>query len=127
MKRILIVDDEDHIRVVLEARLSSAGFEVHQAVDGEEAIKKVNEIKPNLIVLDIKMPIMDGWEVLEKIKSNPETKSIPVIMLTVLSKIEEKMRAFAIGAEDYLTKPFSDSELMEKIFRHLSTENLNFT
>lgn len=112
MKTILIVEDEMTISMVLAAYLEKEGFTVHQAYDGLVGIQKVVEVHPSLVLLDVMMPNLDGWSVLEKIR---ETSSCPVIMLTALSNTEQKLKGFDGGADDYITKPFIADEVVARV------------
>ena len=113
-ERILVVDDEPDILSVLVYHLSREGFRVTAAIDGEAAIAAA-ETLPDLIVLDIMLPVMDGYEVLRTIRSNELTRRIPVILLTARLQEEERVRGFEYGADDYVTKPFSARELVLRI------------
>lgn len=120
MSRILVAEDDAYIFRMLEFRLNSLGHEIIRAVDGAEALEFVARENPDLVLLDVMMPILDGFQVLRRLKSNDETKGIPVIMLT--AKGQEKDIVFGIetGAVDYVTKPFSFAELIARINRALS-------
>lgn len=111
-KKILVADDEKNIAKLVKVNLERAGFEVVVASDGIETLKKVEEEKPDLIVLDIMMPRMDGITVLKKLKEKEETKSIPVVMLTVKAEDEDIFRGWQEGADSYLTKPFNPAEVV---------------
>ncbi len=114
-KKILIIDDEFPMRYLIEHQLKREGFAVTLAKDGQDGLTAVSQQKPDLIVLDVMMPDMDGFEVCQHIKTTPETSQIPVIFLTASETKEYKTRAFAVGADDYLTKPFMAEELMAHI------------
>ena len=120
MSRILVAEDDAYIFRMLEFRLNSLGHEIIHAVDGAEALEFVARENPDLVLLDVMMPILDGFQVLRRLKSDDETKGIPVIMLT--AKGQEKDIVFGIetGAVDYVTKPFSFAELIARINRALS-------
>lgn len=101
---------------IYKTKLSQEGFSVAEAINGMEALKKLKDVKPDLILLDIIMPYVDGLEVLKKIKENEDTKNIPVILLTNLSQKEEVDKGMELGARDYLIKShFTPSEVLEKI------------
>lgn len=119
MARILVADDDPLSIKLLNFRLRSVGHEVIFAVNGGEALEVAMREKPDLVLLDIMMPVMNGFQVLRKLKSQEETKNIPVIMLT--SKVQEKDVVFGLeaGAEDYITKPFSFAELIARVNRAL--------
>jgi pilus assembly protein CpaE len=114
-KKILIIDDEFPMRYLIEYQLKKEGFTVALAKDGQDGLTAVVQHKPDLVVLDVMMPGIDGFEVCQQIKTTPETSQIPVIFLTASETKEYKTRAFAVGADDYLTKPFLAEELMAHI------------
>jgi DNA-binding response OmpR family regulator len=111
-KRILIADDEPHMLRVTELSLKKGGFEVILARDGRQAVELTTAQKPDLVVLDVVMPEMDGFEALRALKGNPETAGIPVIILTSRGQRIAQSEAESSGATLYLTKPFSPSELL---------------
>lgn len=115
MNKILIADDEAFIRDLIVTTLSDTDYDILTAKNGEEVLKIACEEKPDLILLDIMMPQMNGYDVCKKIKSSPETKSIKVIMLTALGGDTDRKKGFMVGADDYFSKPFSPSALMDKI------------
>jgi len=113
--RILVVDDEIYIVHILDFSLGMEGYEVITALDGEQALEKLKTDKPDLIVLDIMMPKLDGYEVCKAIKSSPETRHIPVILLSAKGRNVDQKLGFDVGADDYITKPFSPRKLVERI------------
>ncbi len=113
--RILVVDDEIYIVHILDFSLGMEGYEVVTALDGEEALRKVNEAKPDLIVLDIMMPKMDGYETCKALKSDAATKDIPVILLSAKGRNVDMQTGYDVGADDYITKPFSPRKLVDRI------------
>jgi len=113
--RILVVDDEIYIVHILDFSLGMEGYEVLTALDGEQALERVRSDKPDLIVLDIMMPKLDGYEVCRAVKSNPETRNIPVILLSAKGRNVDQKMGFDVGADDYITKPFSPRKLVERI------------
>jgi diguanylate cyclase (GGDEF)-like protein len=117
--KILVVDDEPHIRRILQFLLEQEGFEVLLAADGEKSLKILTTEKPDLILLDVMMPKMDGYSVLGKIRNNFETRNIPVIMLTAKGESAEKVKGLKSGANDYLTKPFNQEELLLRMHNML--------
>jgi DNA-binding response OmpR family regulator len=121
-KKIFIVEDELDFLSTLRERLEFEGFVVATAVDGEEALKKIPEEKPDLILLDIMLPEMNGYQVCRELKSNPETKTIPVVVVTAKSQESDKFWAKETGADDYLTKPFEMEELLQKIQDNLQED-----
>lgn len=116
-KKILAVDDERHIVRLVEVNLQRAGYEVVTAYDGKEALDKVKSEKPDLVVLDVMMPYMDGFEVLKNLKADPETAEIPVIMLTAKAQDADVFRGWQSGVDCYLTKPFNPMELLTFVKR----------
>ena len=114
-KKILVVDDEENIVELLKFNLELKGYQVECAYDGEEALKKAKDIKPSLILLDLMLPIMDGTTVCRKIREDEELKDTPIIMLTAKNMEKDKIFGLELGADDYITKPFSIKELMARI------------
>jgi len=103
-KKILVIEDEKTLRFLLNQTLAEEGFEVEEAIDGEEGIQKLKESKPDLILLDLLLPGIDGFEVLSRIKRDSDSESIPVIILSNLGQEEEVERGLKLGAIDYLIK-----------------------
>ena len=116
-KKILAVDDERHIVRLVEVNLQRAGYDVVTAYDGREALEKVKAESPDLIVLDVMMPYMDGFEVLKNLKADPVTAEIPVIMLTAKAQDADVFRGWQSGVDCYLTKPFNPMELLTFVKR----------
>ena len=114
-KRILIVDDEPNIVVSLEFLMKREGFEVAVAADGEAALRSVEEKKPDLVLLDIMLPKKNGFEVCQTIRANPEWQSIKVVMLTAKGRDTEVAKGTALGADAYMTKPFSTKDLIAQV------------
>ncbi len=115
-KKIVVVDDEQNILDLVEMILEAEGFTVSKALNGTEGIKMAQEEHPDLVLLDIMMPEMDGWVVYRKLKEDSKTKDIPVAMLTVKAQaIDKEMALDVIGVEDYITKPFTPDELVERV------------
>ena len=113
---IVIIEDDSAIRSVLSIALKGAGYTiVKEAESGDEGLKLVNELKPSLILLDLMLPGIDGFTVCSKIRENPETASIPIIMLTARSDENDIIRGLECGADDYITKPFSRQVLLARI------------
>ena len=113
--RILVADDEPHIRRILQFLLEQEGFEVHLVADGEEAWKAVAAFHPDLVLLDVMMPRMDGYSVLKIIRAGFETSRLPVIMLTAKGEADDKVRGLQGGANDYVVKPFNHEELILRV------------
>jgi diguanylate cyclase (GGDEF)-like protein len=113
--RILVVDDEEHIRKIVKFQLEKAGYTVDTAEDGLKALKAVEESPPDLILLDLMMPNMDGYEVCKRLKANYQMSHIPVIMVTAKANLENKLQGFEDGANDYVAKPFAITELLVRV------------
>jgi two-component system alkaline phosphatase synthesis response regulator PhoP len=113
--KILVVDDEVYILHILDFSLGAEGFEVITANNGELAIEKAKQEKPDLIVLDIMMPVLDGYETCRRLKREAETKNIPVVLLTAKGRDVDKRLGYEVGAVDYVVKPFSPNRLIERI------------
>jgi len=113
--KILIVDDAIDTVDLLKKRFRSEGYDTEEAYNGEEALQKVPEYNPDLIVLDIMMPKIDGYEVCQRLKADENTKYIPVLMLTAKGEVEHKVKGLDIGADDYLAKPFDYKELSARV------------
>jgi CheY-like chemotaxis protein len=120
--KILIVDDEPDYVTAIQCRLEWSHYDVVTACNGEEALKKTASEKPDLVLLDTNMPIMNGHEVLEQLKQNPELKDIPVIMVTALCEARDIAKASSFGIADYVAKPFDFADLVEKIANALGNK-----
>lgn len=115
MNKILVIDDEQTINELIKVNLELAGYKVIQALDGIKGFALSKQELPSVIVLDIMMPEVDGFTVAQRIRQNPETKNIPILMLTALSQLSDKVKGFDIGVDDYLVKPFEMEELKVRI------------
>jgi DNA-binding response OmpR family regulator len=115
-KRVLIADDEPNIVMSLEFLMEQNGYEVQVARDGEEALAAVGTFNPDLILLDVMMPLRSGFEVCQKIRENPDWQTIKIIMLTAKGREIEVAKGMALGANAYMTKPFSTKELLEQVY-----------
>jgi len=113
--KVLVVDDEEYIQHILNFSFGAEGYDVVTAADGEEGIKKAKSEKPDIIVLDIMMPKMDGYEACKRLKTDPNTKSIPVILLTAKGREVDRKLGSQAGADDYVVKPFSPGRLIERV------------
>ncbi len=122
-RKILTCDDEKHIVRLIQVNLERQGYEVITAFNGAECLEKVKEDRPDLIVLDVMMPEMTGFEVLDILKKDPETENIPVIMLTARAQDSDVLRGWQSGVECYLTKPFNPMELIAFVKRIFSMED----
>ena len=114
-RRILVVDDEEHIRRILKFQLEKNGYEVTTAENGEEALHHVRRLRPDLILLDLMMPKLDGFEVCRRLRDDFQTNHIPIIMLTAKSDLPDKIMGLKGGANDYLVKPYSNEELLLRV------------
>jgi two-component system alkaline phosphatase synthesis response regulator PhoP len=113
--KVLVVDDEEYIQHILNFSFGAEGYEVVTASDGEEGVSKAREEKPDIIVMDIMMPKMDGYEACKQIKTDPQTKDIPVILLTAKGRDADRKLGTEVGADDYVVKPFSPGRLIERV------------
>jgi DNA-binding response OmpR family regulator len=111
-RRILVVDDEERMVRFIRMNLEHDGFQVSEAFNGKEAIQKIRDVTPDLILLDVMMPDLDGFEVLETVR---EVSQVPVIMLTAKGEEDDRVRGLELGADDYVTKPFSPRELVSRV------------
>jgi two-component system alkaline phosphatase synthesis response regulator PhoP len=123
-KRILVVDDEIYIVHILEFTLTMEGYDVITAADGEEALRKVRDDRPDLVVLDIMMPKMDGYEVCRRLRQDEEAQGLPVILLSAKGRPIDRETGLEVGADDYIVKPFSPRRLLEKIKDLLQRQEL---
>ncbi len=116
VKKILIVEDDKFLRELIARKLTDEGLEIVEAVDGEDGIKKIKETKPDLVLLDLILPSIDGFEVLSRVKGDASLASIPIIILSNLGQKEEVEKGLDLGAADYLIKAhFTPGEIIEKI------------
>ena len=115
MSRILIADDEPHIRKLVSFALGNRGYEVVEACDGGEAVRLASETQPDLILLDVMMPVMTGYDALREIKADPTTAEIPVVMLSAKSQKTEVEEGLACGACEYICKPFTPKDLVQRV------------
>ncbi|MBU4023064.1 response regulator [Patescibacteria group bacterium] len=115
-ENILIIEDDKFLRELISKKLISQGFKIDEAIDGEEGLKKLQEIKPDLILLDLILPGLDGFEVLQRIKDDPGIASIPVLILSNLGQKDEIEKGLRLGAVDFLVKAhFTPEEIVQKI------------
>lgn len=115
--RVLVVDDNPNLQKIISTNLELAGYDVATVSDGVEALTKIEEVLPDLLLLDLMMPQMDGYEVARRVRShaNPSIANVPIIMLTAKGETEDKLRGFEVGADDYITKPFGSRELLARV------------
>ena len=114
-KRVLIVDDEPNIVISLEFLMNREGFEVSVARDGEEALRKVEESTPDVMLLDVMMPKKTGYEVCQQIRANPSLSGVKIVMLTAKGRDTEVAKGLDLGADAYMTKPFSTKDLVAQV------------
>ncbi len=119
-RSVLVVDDEPNIVLSIKFLMKQQGYEVRTASNGEEALQALDEKVPDLILLDVMMPKPDGYEVCQRIRATAKWRAIPVIMLTAKGREVEREKGFAMGADDYITKPFATQELVAKVQAILS-------
>ncbi|MFP4057501.1 MAG: PleD family two-component system response regulator [Candidatus Brocadiia bacterium] len=117
--KILVVDDERRVREMIEFRLRRFGYEVLQAADGREALDVAAEHQPDLILLDVMMPDLDGFQVCRRLRQNDATKGIPVVMLTAKADAKDVTYAYNSGAQDYVVKPYDPLVLQQKVAQNL--------
>src|SRR3954452_4264021 len=124
--RVLVVDDDDVIRQLITVNLELEGFEVIPAMDGQDALDKVKEARPDVVTLDVMMPRIDGWEAAARLRQDPETAHIRVILLSARAQEADIQRGEKIGVDAYLTKPFDPDELIDivrRLFESVGTES----
>ncbi len=123
--KVLVVDDNIPNVELLEAYLTAAGYHVEKAYDGEEALEAVNRDVPDLVLLDIMMPKLDGYQVCQRLKQEEKTRFVPVVMITALKELEDRIRGIEVGADDFLTKPFNKHELLTRVKSLLRIKGLH--
>jgi two-component system, OmpR family, alkaline phosphatase synthesis response regulator PhoP len=115
MRSVLIVDDEPNIVLSLQFLMKKAGFDVRTARDGEEALAEIARAAPDLVLLDVMMPKRDGFDVCQTVRANPAWQGIRIVLLTAKGRDVEREKGLALGADDYVTKPFSTRDVLERI------------
>jgi len=121
-KKILVVDDEPNIVLSLEFLMSQAGYAVRTAENGDEALRVVAQDRPDLVLLDINLPDISGYEVCQQIRANAAWGAIKILMITAKGRAVEREKGLALGADDYITKPFSAQEVVEKVAQYLDNQ-----
>ena len=121
-KKVLIVDDEPNIVAALEYLLQRKGYEIRIAADGEEALRQVQSFAPDLVLLDVMMPRQSGYEVCQRIRERPEWSAVRIVMLSAKGREAEVSKGLSLGADLYITKPFSNAELVARIGELLGEE-----
>ncbi len=119
IKKIVLAEDEPQIARLVEFKLKKEGYQVVSKGNGEEALAAIKAEKPDLILLDVMMPVMDGYEVLRRVKEDENLKNIPVVMLTAKAQERDVVKGIDLGADDYITKPFHPAELLARVKRIL--------
>ena len=114
-QKILVVDDEPHIVNLVRLTLSGDKYEVYSAYSGKEAIELAKKISPNLIILDLMMPAVDGYQVCEEIRKDEQTANVPIMILSAKSQLADKFKSINVGADDYMIKPFDPEELIKRV------------
>ncbi len=122
-EKILVVDDEPAVIMIISKYLEHKGYDVITATNGEEALAKALNDKPDLVLLDSRMPVMDGWEMLKRLRKHQGLNNIPVIMVTALCEAKDVTTASNLGIEDYITKPFDPTGLVEKVNQALKSKH----
>ena len=117
---ILVVEDQEDNRQILRDLLGNAGYELTEAENGEEAIAAVGRRRPDLILMDIQLPVMDGYEATRRIRTNPDLRSVPIIAVTSYALAGDEDKAFAAGCDGYVTKPYSPRDLLAKVRVYLA-------
>ena len=119
-KRILVVEDQEDNRQILRDLLSNAGFEMIEAEDGQQALTQAAKHKPDLILMDIQLPLLDGYEATRRIKANPALRTVPLIAVTSYALSGDDVKAFEAGCDAYVTKPFVPRQLLAKVREYLA-------
>lgn len=122
-KRVLLIEDNEANRHLATFLLEHAGCEVHHAGDGVRGLELAVALRPALVLLDIQMPEMDGYEVARRLRDNPETAAIPVIVVTSYAQVGDRQRAMSLGVADYLEKPFEPDDFLARVTRILSSHD----
>lgn len=120
-KRILVIEDQEDNRAILRDLLTAAEFDYIEAVDGAKGVAIAERERPDLILMDIQLPVLDGYQATRQIKSNPSLASIPIIAVTSYALSGDDQKALAAGCNDYVTKPYSPRALLEKVREHLAS------
>lgn len=122
-KNILVVDDEPHIVNLIKLSLNKDKYNVNGVYSAREAIQTLNKETPDLVVLDLMMPGVNGYELCQALRENPKTKGVPILILSAKSQMNDKLHAIDVGADDYMTKPFDPMELVRRIKLNLNMAN----
>ena len=119
-KRILVVEDQEDNRQILRDLLANAGYDMIEAEDGEQGVAAANRERPDLILMDIQLPVLDGYEATRRIRTNPDLKSVPIIAVTSYALAGDEDKALAAGCDGYVSKPYSPRELLAKVRTYLA-------
>ncbi|MBO3744907.1 response regulator [Streptosporangiaceae bacterium NEAU-GS5] len=122
---MLVVDDDEVIRQLIAVNLTLEGFDVVTASDGQDCLDRVHEVNPDVITLDVMMPRLDGWETASKLREDPATRHIKVMLITARAQEDDRKRGMGIGVDAYLTKPFDPAELIEVVRKLASDRSLS--
>lgn len=123
MHKILVVDDEKGIREIVKRVLTSKNFKVFTSPNGKDALETLREISPDLVILDVNMPLMNGYQVCREIRKDPLYKKLPVIILTVNDGVKDQLKGYESGSDEYMPKPFSPIELVQRINKLLKIKD----
>ena len=115
--RVLVVDDDDIIRHLICVNLQLEGFDVHTAVDGQDCLERVHEVSPDVVTLDVMMPRLDGWETATRLRADPRTSDVKILLLTARAQEMDMRKGVRVGVDAYLTKPFDPDELIAAVRR----------
>lgn len=121
MIRILLVEDNEMNREILSRRLTRRGFEVHEATDGLHALELARQHRPDIILMDLNLPVMDGWDATRHLKADPQTRSIPIFCITAHAMVGDLERGIQAGCDEYDTKPVDFDRILEKIARLIAS------
>ena len=113
--RVLVVDDNDVIRTLITVNLELEGFEVIQAVDGQDALEKVLDVRPDVMTIDVKMPRLDGFDTVERMRADPRTQDLKIAMVTACAQVDDLRRGDEVGVDAYVTKPFDPTTLVRTV------------
>ena len=119
-KRILVVEDQEDNRQILRDLLANAGYDMIEAEDGEQGVAAANSERPDLILMDIQLPVLDGYEATRRIRTNPDLRSVPIIAVTSYAQAGDEDKALAAGCDGYVSKPYSPRELLAKVRDYLA-------
>ena len=125
MKSIVLVEDNENVAQLIEYKLKKEPYDVLRAMDGIQGLEAIRGAHPDLVILDVMLPKLDGFEVLRELRSEPSTRETPVLMLTALSQEQDVAKGFQLGADDYMVKPFRPSELLLRVTKLLAGRSVS--